>query len=83
MKKRDTTHTKAKASVRHLGCRLNQYEALAMEGRLKEAGFEMVPFGDQADLGIINTCTVTNEADANPETPFEDLFEAIHWRPLL
>ena len=64
MKKRDTTHTKAKASVRHLGCRLNQYEALAMEGRLKEAGFEMVPFGDQADLGIINTCTVTNEADA-------------------
>ena len=35
-----------------------------MEGRLKEAGFEMVPFGDQADLGIINTCTVTNEADA-------------------
>ena len=29
-----------KASVRALGCRLNQYEALALEGKLKEAGYE-------------------------------------------
>lgn len=53
-----------KASVKALGCRLNQYEALAMEGKLKAAGYEIVSYGEDADLGVINSCTVTNEADA-------------------
>ena len=53
-----------KASVKALGCRLNQYEALAMEGKLKAAGYEIVSYGENADLGVINSCTVTNEADA-------------------
>lgn len=53
-----------KASVYALGCRLNQYEALAIEGKLRDKGYEIVPFGEKADLGVINTCTVTNEADA-------------------
>ena len=53
-----------KASVRALGCRLNQYEALALEGKLRQAGYAIVPFGDEADLGVINSCTVTREADA-------------------
>jgi len=35
-----------------------------MEGKLKAAGYEIVSFGEDADLGVINTCTVTNEADA-------------------
>jgi threonylcarbamoyladenosine tRNA methylthiotransferase MtaB len=55
---------KKRASVRALGCRLNQYEAIEMEGRLKSSGYEIVSFGETADLGVINTCTVTNEADA-------------------
>ena len=53
-----------KASVYALGCRLNQYEGLAIEGKLREKGYEIVPFGEKADLGVINTCTVTNETDA-------------------
>ncbi len=32
--------------------------------KLAEAGYAVVPFGEPADLGIINTCTVTHEADA-------------------
>ena len=56
--------SKPKASVQALGCRLNQYEGLSLEGKLREAGYEIVPFGESADLGVINTCTVTNEADA-------------------
>ena len=52
-----------RASVRALGCRLNQYESLSMENRLKNKGYELVPFGEKAELGVINTCTVTNEAD--------------------
>ena len=53
-----------RASVRALGCRLNQYEAVALETKLKESGYKIVPFGEDAELGVINTCTVTNEADA-------------------
>ena len=53
-----------RASVHTLGCRLNQYEAIEMEGRLKSSGYEIVSFGESADLGVINTCTVTNEADS-------------------
>ena len=53
-----------RASVRALGCRLNQYEVTAIADRLTLSGYEVVPFGEPADLGVINTCTVTNEADA-------------------
>lgn len=53
-----------RASVQTLGCRLNQSEGIAIEGKLREAGYELVPFGEPAELGVINTCTVTNEADA-------------------
>ena len=53
-----------RASVRSLGCRLNQSEGIALEGRLRAAGYDVVEFGEDADLGVINTCTVTNEADA-------------------
>ena len=53
-----------RASVQTLGCRLNQYEGVALEGKLRDAGYEVVEFGEEAELGVINTCTVTNEADA-------------------
>ena len=53
-----------KASVKTLGCRLNQYEGQALEAKLRNAGYEVVPFGEPADVGVVNTCTVTNEADA-------------------
>jgi len=47
-----------------LGCRLNQYETNIIRDNLKEAGYRIVPFGSDADLAVINTCTVTNAADA-------------------
>jgi threonylcarbamoyladenosine tRNA methylthiotransferase MtaB len=53
-----------RASLHTLGCRLNQSETALLEERLREAGYELVPFGEPADLAIINTCTVTHEADA-------------------
>lgn len=52
------------ASIHTLGCRLNQSEAAIIEDRLREAGYAIVPFGQPCGLGIINTCTVTGEADA-------------------
>ena len=53
-----------RAALHTLGCRLNQSETLIIRQRLTAAGFEIVPFNGPADLGIINTCTVTNLADA-------------------
>ena len=55
---------KKRASLHTLGCRLNQSETLLIKQRLKADGYEIVPFGEPADLGIINTCTVTNLADS-------------------
>lgn len=43
---------------------MNQSETLLIKQRLKADGYEIVPFGEPADLGIINTCTVTNLADS-------------------
>ncbi|MCH8204893.1 MAG: tRNA (N(6)-L-threonylcarbamoyladenosine(37)-C(2))-methylthiotransferase MtaB [Candidatus Hydrogenedentes bacterium] len=53
-----------RASLHTLGCRLNQSETQIIREKLEARGYEIVPFGAPADLGIINTCTVTNEADA-------------------
>lgn len=53
-----------RAALHTLGCRLNQSETALIVERLHQAGYEIVPFGEEADLGIINTCTVTGEADA-------------------
>jgi len=53
-----------RASIHTLGCRLNQAESLIIRNQLEDEGYTIVPYGDPADLGIINTCTVTREADA-------------------
>lgn len=53
-----------RAMVHTLGCRLNQTESHLLRDRLTAAGYVVVPFGEAADFGIINTCTVTREADA-------------------
>ena len=58
------SESRPKASVQALGCRLNEYEGRLIEGKLRNQGYDIVPFGEKADLGVINTCTVTNEADA-------------------
>lgn len=47
-----------------LGCRLNQSETTILRERFEAAGYAAVPFGEPADVGVINTCTVTREADA-------------------
>ena len=46
-----------------LGCKVNQYETQAMRESLQQAGYQTVSFDSQADIYIINTCTVTRKAD--------------------
>ncbi len=52
-----------KAALHNLGCKVNAYETEAMQEMLEQAGYEIVPFREGADIYIINTCTVTNIAD--------------------
>ena len=48
-----------------VGCRLNQFETDALRGRAQVAGHAVVPFEAAADAYVINTCTITAEADAD------------------
>ena len=52
-----------KAALHNLGCKVNAYETEAMQQMLEAAGYEIVPFTEQADVYVINTCSVTNMAD--------------------
>ena len=52
-----------KAALHNLGCKVNAYETEAMQQILEQAGYEIVPFHERADVYVINTCSVTNMAD--------------------
>ena len=52
-----------KAAFHTLGCKVNSYETEAMQQLLEQAGYQIVPFAEGADVYIINTCSVTNVAD--------------------
>ena len=47
-----------------LGCKVNQYDTATIEDRLTAEGYKCVPFANTADVYIVNSCTVTNQADA-------------------
>ncbi|MCC8126674.1 MAG: tRNA (N(6)-L-threonylcarbamoyladenosine(37)-C(2))-methylthiotransferase MtaB [Clostridiales bacterium] len=61
MRKADPFHRKA--ALHNLGCKVNAYETEAMQQLLEAAGYEIVPFTQEADVYIVNTCSVTNMAD--------------------
>lgn len=52
-----------KISFYTLGCKLNYSETSQLQGQFEALGHEVVPFGEHADAVVINTCTVTENAD--------------------
>ncbi len=46
-----------------LGCKVNQYDTQAMLELFRAAGYTVVPFDGDADVYVINTCTVTGTGD--------------------
>ena len=50
-------------SLHTLGCKVNHYETEAIWQLFKEQGYERAEFDHQADVYVINTCTVTNTGD--------------------
>jgi threonylcarbamoyladenosine tRNA methylthiotransferase MtaB len=51
-----------KAAFYTLGCKVNQYETEAVIDIFIDNGYQIVDFSEKADLYIVNSCTVTNEA---------------------
>ncbi len=59
------TDSKVKKVALHtLGCRLNFSETGSIAQGFKDRGYEIVDFGQNADVVFINTCTVTDGADS-------------------
>jgi len=52
-----------KVAFKTLGCRLNQFETDSLASQFQKNDYEIVPFGQDADVVVVNTCTVTNQSD--------------------
>lgn len=52
-----------RAAFYTLGCKVNQYESQAMEELFRRRGYEIVPPSQEAELYIVNSCTVTSSGD--------------------
>jgi threonylcarbamoyladenosine tRNA methylthiotransferase MtaB len=52
-----------RASLHTLGCRLNQAETAVLAARLRRDGYRVVAFGEPTDLLVVNTCSVTEDAE--------------------
>ncbi|MYC70484.1 MAG: hypothetical protein F4X17_07215, partial [Gemmatimonadetes bacterium] len=59
------TSENARVALQNVGCKLNAYEVEALAHRLTERGYSVVPFGTEADVYVVNTCTVTGAGDAD------------------
>jgi len=59
----ESLHTK-RFAVATLGCKVNQFETADMIEQLQTDGWQLVPFSSEADLYLINSCTVTARSDA-------------------
>ena len=53
-----------KVAIHTLGCKVNTYESQAMLRLFEQRGYEEVSFKEQADVYVVNTCTVTNTGDS-------------------
>jgi len=53
-----------RVALRTLGCKVNTYDTATIADRLRAAGCEIVPADAPADVVIVNSCTVTDAADA-------------------
>lgn len=47
-----------------MGCRLNHAETAMLHSSLERAGYEIVPWGCEAELMVLNSCTVTRHSEA-------------------
>jgi len=53
-----------KVAFKTLGCKLNQAETAILTEAFKKRGFNIVSWAQDADVSVLNTCTVTSRSDA-------------------
>lgn len=53
-----------KVAFKTLGCKLNYSETLTIQRDFEKAGYQSVDFQNQADIYVINTCSVTQSANS-------------------
>ncbi|MFH0881695.1 MAG: radical SAM protein, partial [bacterium] len=63
MSRLETANNRPRVAFATVGCRLNQAEADATCDEFTSRGWQVVHFGQSAELVMINTCTVTGRAD--------------------
>ena len=61
-------NTKQKVAFYTLGCKLNYSETSTIARSFKEESFDRVDFSEEADIYVINTCSVTENADKRFKT---------------
>ena len=59
----DTTIEKMRVAAHTLGCKLNYAETSSISKQFVDRGFSLVPFGGDADVVLLNTCSVTENAE--------------------
>lgn len=64
-----------KFKVVTLGCRTNQYESQGYTDQLLQMGYKAAQEGEEADLCIVNTCTVTEGADSSSRHQVRNLLK--------
>lgn len=52
-----------RVSLHTLGCKVNYAETAAIKDKFEEMGYSITEFGNDTDVILINTCSVTNNAD--------------------
>lgn len=77
------SNTAPRVALCTLGCRVNQYESDAIAALLAADGFSVVPFGEEADITIVNTCTVTAESDRKSRQHIRRAASANPGKPLI
>jgi threonylcarbamoyladenosine tRNA methylthiotransferase MtaB len=54
-----------RASLHTIGCRLNHAETALLGDQLRRRGYELIEFGQRTDVVVVNTCSVTDNAEAD------------------
>ena len=52
------------AAFTTLGCKVNQYETQKILESFEAAGYDVVPFDSAADVYVVNSCSVTSDAES-------------------
>jgi threonylcarbamoyladenosine tRNA methylthiotransferase MtaB len=54
-----------KISFYNIGCKVNYADLSAIRDQFSRNGYDVVEYGDESDIVLINTCTVTQHADSD------------------